>query len=274
MNIITILLVVYLMLCLTLYVAQRKLLYIPSHDLLTPEHYGIKNIHAITFSTEDGITLTSWFKKPETDEPVILYFHGNAGHLGDRSEKYQRFADAGFGLLALSYRGYGTSQGKPSEKGLYHDARAAINYLASQNIPSKQIILYGESLGSGVAVQMATEYDIRAIVLEAPYTSVANRAQELYPYVPAKWLLKDKFNSIKKIKQVNAPLLIFHGKMDNVIPFRHGMTLFDAANTPKEKITFDHTGHTDFDSHTLIKHIGMFLDSHPATKNKNDQRTE
>ncbi|MBY0408120.1 MAG: alpha/beta hydrolase, partial [Rickettsiales bacterium] len=195
--------------------------------------------------------------------PTIVYFHGNASHMGNRAGKYQAFADKGFGVLAVSYRGYGKSTGAPTELGLYEDARAALAYV-SENLhtPLSQVLIYGESLGSGVAVQMACEHEIGALVLEAAYLSVAQRAAELYPYIPVNWLIKDGFHSIRKIGKVKAPLLLFHGELDETIPFAHGKALFEAAPSVKQSHYFPHVGHNDFDSALISEHVLGFAIAH------------
>lgn len=256
-------LVFYTILCAGLFFTQRKLLYYPSMNLKDPHHYGLLDVDVVRLETEDDITITAWHIPPKHSHAVtLIYFHGNAGHIGDRAGKLQAFADLGMGVLAVSYRGYGSSGGTPTEEGLYEDARAAIRHLQSLEIPNEQIVLFGESLGSGIAIQMATEFPIFAAVLEAPYTSVANRAQELYPFVPAKLLLQDHFNSEAKIGQVTIPLFFFHGEKDTIMPVAHGKRLFEQANEPKEAIYYPQFGHSDFDSEVIAKDILAFIEKH------------
>lgn len=230
-----------------LYFFQRSILYLPVKEMSGPKNYGIYDSEEVCLNTDDGVNITAWYIAPKRNEPVMLYLHGNAGNLGDRTEKLQAFLDKGFGMLAVSWRGFGPSDGYPNEEGLYHDARAALKYLVNLKLDIKNdIFVYGESLGSGVAVQLATENDFRAIILEAPYTSISNRAAELYPYIPVKLLLKDHFKSIDKIASVNSPVLIFHGYLDEVMPISHGRRMLEAANEPKEARFFENIGHTDF----------------------------
>lgn len=247
-----------------LYVFQRKLLYIPNRNLGSPGTYQLYDMGALSLKTSDKTNIVAWYVPPPDDTaPVVVYFHGNAGNLSDRHEKFSRFLEYPIGFMALSYRGYGTSQGSPSEEGFYEDARTVINYLLNKGIEQKRIVLYGESLGSGVAVQMATEYvQVRALVLEAPYLSISQRAHELYPFIPVPWLLKDKFDSATKIKQIHCPLLIFHGEEDKTIPIRHGMELFEKATVPKEAHFFPHIGHTDFDLGKIVRLTMQFVESH------------
>ena len=249
----------YASICAYLYISQRNLIYVPEKEIESPENYGLHHVHQITLTTEDNLRITAWYAKAEDNNPTIIYLHGNAGNLGDRAEKITHFTNTGMGLLAVSYRGYGRSEGSPSEQGLYKDARAAIKYLIQQGIKISDIILYGESLGSGVAVQMATEYQVKAIVLEAPYTSISNRASELYPYIPVKLLLKDTFNSIDKIDNTQAATLIFHGYLDEVMPIEHGKKMLHQANEPKEAHFFKNIGHTDFDLKEITQIMQKFI---------------
>ncbi len=246
-----------------LYGFQRKLMYHPATALGSPADYGLSGFTPLRLRAQDGTQLTLWYRKAEAGKPTVLYFHGNAGHIGDRAPMYRALAGHGFGVLALSYRGYGTSEGSPSEQGIYQDARAAIGYLTQQeHLAPGNIILYGESLGTGVAVQMATEFPIGLLALQAPYRSVVQRAAELYPYVPVSLLLKDRFDSLAKIGQVRAPLLLFHGLEDEVIPVAHGKAVFEAANEPKQAFFLPGVQHNDFDSATVCAHLLAYATSH------------
>lgn len=254
--------VIYLGINAYLYIFQRDILYLPQKNMANPEVYGLKNAKFVELTTFDNVKIYAWYVAPRTNEPVMVYFHGNAGNLADRSEKLKKFLNHGMGMLAISFRGYGPSEGTPTEEGLYNDGRAAINYLLDNKINEHDIFVYGESLGSGVAVQMAYEYkNLRSVVLEAPYTSIANRAQELYPYIPVKLLLKDQFNSLKKIKKVHVPLLIFHGYRDEVMPINHGRILLMEANQPKQARLFENIGHTDFDPDEISTYTADFISS-------------
>jgi pimeloyl-ACP methyl ester carboxylesterase len=228
-----------------LYIFQRSLLYHPIKEIATAETYGM-DVQTISLTTSDNVRIVAWYKQPKKNQPVMLYLHGNAGNLADRAEKLKNFLNQNIGMLAISWRGFGGSESGPSEEGLYNDARAGIKYLTDNGVSLDNIFLYGESLGSGVAVQMATEFKTRALILEAPYTSVVNRASEIYPYIPIKLLIKDRFNSIDKIGNVHTPVLIFHGYLDDVMPVSHGRKMLMAANEPKQARIFDHVHHTDF----------------------------
>jgi len=259
----SLLVLLYVALATVMYVFQRQMMYIPDKNIEAPERYGLSGFRDLRTKTADGLSIQIWYRPAAEGMPTICYFHGNAAHLGNRAGKFAAFAHDGFGVLALSYRGYGKSEGMPSEEGIYADARAALQFLIrDQRIALKQIILFGESLGSGVAVQMATEHAVGAVVLEAPYTSVINRAAEIYYFVPVRLLIKDHFDSLAKIVGVKAPVLIFHGELDLTIPPAHGRTLLAAANEPKHALFFPHIGHTDFDSGLISEHVLDFASQH------------
>lgn len=243
-----------------LYLYQRNIIYLPERTMEGPVSYGMVGVQELRLATVDKVNIIAWYAPPpNADAPVIVYFHGNAGKLADRGEKLSLLQRQGLGVLAVSYRGYGGSGGSPSEEGLYEDGRAAIHYLLNQGIAPDRIALYGESLGSGVAVQMATEFKVRALVLEAPYTSVSQRAAEIYPYIPVRWLLKDHFESLAKITHIHCPVLIFHGEKDPTIPVSHGKRLFEAAEVPKELHLFPEVGHTEFDLQEITGLTAKFI---------------
>lgn len=245
---------VYGLMAAYLYLNQRNILYVPAREMVEPHHYGLSDTTEVKLKGKDGIAVTAWFTPPtEDNNTVMIYFHGNAGNLADRTEKLKSFINTGMGVLALSYRGYGSSDGSPSEQGIYNDARATLAYAQELGFDLKNTLIYGESLGTGVAIQMATEYNVMAIVLEAPYTSIAARGKERYPFMPIDLLLKDKFDSLSKIKSVHVPVLIFHGYLDEVMPIHHGRRMLEAANDPKEARLFENKGHSDFDHDELAR---------------------
>ena len=161
----------------------------------------------------DGVHITAWFAAPQGDKPVIVYFHGNGGSLRYGAARFRQLIGAGIGLVALEYRGYGGNEGSPSEDGLIADGEAAYAYAAA-HYPAKQIVLWGQSLGSGVAVAVAAEKPVARVILEAPFTSTAAVASIRYWYIPVSLLMKDQFHSDRRIQKVTAPLLILHGVKD------------------------------------------------------------
>ena len=228
-----------------LYIFQRQLLYLP--DRARPELFGLEQlgVREAMLETEDGLSLLSWYLPARPGRPVITYFHGNGGHIGYRAERLLSFAHEGFGVLMAEYRGYGGNPGTPSEAGFYTDGRAALAFLDREGVAPNRLVLYGESLGSGVAVALAVDHDIAALVLEAPFTSVAEVAQCHFPYVPASRMVVDRFDSLSRIGKVRAPILVLHGERDRVVPIRYGRALFDAAPEPKEGWFAPEAGHED-----------------------------
>jgi uncharacterized protein len=255
--------VFYLALVGCLYYYQRNLLYIPDRQVAAPQQYGLEGFEDLRATSADGVNVQLWYRKAAPNFPTVIYFHGNAAHLGNRAGIFAALAGQGFGVLALSYRGYGASEGSPTEDGIYHDARCAIAYLTEKHsIPLTSILLFGESLGTGVAIQMATEYNIAGVVLEAPYTSVAARAAEIYFYVPVNLLIKDRFDSLSKAPRVKAPVLILHGELDNVIPVQQGRALYAAITSAKKAIYFPRVAHNDFDTGEISAHVLDFAREH------------
>lgn len=251
----------YALMLLYLYSFQGQLIFHPGKDIHPPQAYGLEGFDE-RFIEAGGERLQLWYRPARPGLPLVVYFHGNASHLGNRAPKLAALAAKGFGVLGLSYRGYGKSTGEPSEQGLFADARATLAYAAAElHAPAEKLVLFGESLGSGVAVAMAAEHNVAAVALEAPYTSVAARAGELYPYVPVELLLKHKFDSLSRITQMKAPLLIFHGEKDATIPVEHGKALLAAANEPKKAVFFPHVGHNDFDDRQQAEMLLEFLES-------------
>lgn len=226
-----------------LYVFQRQLLYFPlggRPELGALAELGIREIE---LRTSDGLVLLAWYSPPRSGRPVVAYFHGNGGHIGHRTERLLAFARSGYGVLMLEYRGYGGNPGAPAETGLYADGAAALDFLAAEGTPPDRLVLYGESLGSGVAVTLAAQREVAGLVLEAPFTSVAEIAQHHYSFVPASALVRDRFDSLAKIGNVRAPILILHGERDRVVPIRFGRALFAAAPQPKEFWSSEEAGH-------------------------------
>lgn len=240
---------VYVALLALLFFMQRSLLFVPNRQRPDLAEAGLAPpMRAVELVTADGLRLLAWYQPP-TGNPgaLLLYLHGNAGHIGHRGDRVRPYLDAGFGVLLPEYRGYGGNPGQPSEAGFYSDARAALDFLAQQGVTDKRVVLYGESLGTGVAVQMALERECAALVLEAPYTSVAAVAQSRYWMFPVRRLVLDKFDSLSKIGRVRCPVFVMHGERDRIIPIRYGQELFQAAPEPKDAKWFAEGNHTNFD---------------------------
>jgi len=240
----------YIALLILLFVAQRSILYVPNTQVPSLAEAGLEGVmEAVETRSADGLSLLAWYHPPLGDRaPVLVYFHGNAGHIGHRADRVRPYIDAGFGALLVEYRGYGGNPGHPTEEGLYADARAAVDFLTQQGVTPERMVFYGESLGTAVAVQIALERGCAALVLEAPFTSVAAVAQSRYWMFPVRRLVLDKFDSLAKIGQVHCPLFVMHGEGDGVVPIRYGRQLYEAARGPKESKWFPEGTHTNFDA--------------------------
>jgi hypothetical protein len=240
---------VYVALLILLFVAQRSILYVPDTQAPSLTAVGLHGVmDAVETESADGLRLLAWHRPPPSDlAPILVYFHGNAGHIGHRAERVRRYVEAGFGAILVEYRGYGGNPGRPTEVGLYADGRAALDFLAQRGAVPERLVFYGESLGSAVAVQMAAERGCGALVLEAPFTSIAAVAQSRYWMFPVRHLVRDKFDSLAKIRRISCPLFVMHGEADTVVPIRYGRELFAAAREPKESKWFADGTHTNFD---------------------------
>ena len=234
---------IYLLVVAAVYLGQRHLIFRPDTGRPVLGALAQLGVREVTLATADGLSLLAWYLPPSENAPIIVYFHGNGGHIGYRSPRLEQFAAAGFGVLMLEYRGYGGNPGAPSEAGFYSDAQAALDFLAGQGIAPVRRVFYGESLGTGVAVRMAALSKPVALVLEAPFTSVADVAQDRLPWLPARLLVSDRFDSLALIGEVKAPILVMHANDDPIVPVRFGRALFAAAPEPKESLFAAEGGH-------------------------------
>lgn len=242
-----VLLVFYVALCALLFALQRGLMYFPDGEPLDAARAGA-GWQLIETETADGLRLSHLYRPAAEGHPTLVLFHGNAGHAGHRVGKLAFLAAEGVGLVLAEYRGFGGNAGSPSETGLYADARSVLAWLADEGVAPGDTVLYGESLGSGVATAMAAELaaagtPARGLVLEAPFTSMGAAAQSHYPFVPARWLVLDRYDSLSRIAAIDGPLLIVHGNADRTVPFRHGRTLYERAQEPKTFVPLDGVGH-------------------------------
>lgn len=234
---------------------ERSFLYHPVPRGAGPDPAG--PIQAVEIKTADGETLVGWWLPPQAGKPTILHFHGNASSLEGDIGRWRRIGDQGAGFLAIAYRGYGGSTGKPTEKGLHQDALAAYDWL-SQRVAPTDIVIHGFSLGSGVAVRLASEKPARALVLEAPYLSIAEMARGM-TRVPVGFLMTDRFMSSERIGKVAMPVLMIHGDRDSVIPFTQGERLFALANGPKTFVRMIGSDHNTLTRDGAYDHVWRFL---------------
>lgn len=245
-----------------LYLAQRHLIYHPTRAAPVPAAYGLPDTVVRKVVTDDWITLQGWYWPPaREDAPVIIWFHGNAGDHALRAGSVRPYIDKGYGVLLAGYRGYAGHGGSPDEDGFYHDARAWLRFVREEDIAPQRIVLYGESLGTGVAVQMAVEHpELRALILQAPYTSLPDVAARQFFYVPVHRLMKDQFRSIDKIADVTLPLLVFMAMDDRIIPPALTQRVYEAARTNKKLIQYKDFGHNNMPVRERADAVDAFLE--------------
>ena len=241
-----------------LYFFQRGLMYFPDRVRTPPAAAGFPQAAEDTLTTEDGERVLVWHVPPREDRPVVVYFQGNGGGLPLRVTRFQGLVADGTGLIALSYRGYGGSSGRSSEQGLIADARAVHKFAVARYDPAR-LVLWGESLGGGVAVALAAEKPVGKVVLEAPFTSAADVAAAVYPFVPVRLLMKDQFRSDERVGRVTAPVLIMHGERDNIVPFRLGERLHELVRSEKRFVRFPNGGHEGLDAHGALAEVKKFI---------------
>jgi uncharacterized protein len=256
--VLAVLLFVYVGLAAMLYFTQRSMMYFPETIHTSPAEAGLPEAEEISLNAADGVRIVGWHVAPRDGQPVILYLHGNGGALRYRVERFHRLIKEGVGLVAIEYRGYGGSEGSPSEAGLFADAEAAYAFAASRYRPD-QLVLWGESLGTGVAVYLAAEKPVGRVILEAPFTSTAAVAAQRYWFMPVRLLMKDQFRSDERIANVSAPVLILHGLNDRTVPYAMGEQMFDLAKGNKHIVRFIDGGHEDLDQYGALHAVGRFL---------------
>lgn len=235
----------YAAILLAAYFGQRRLMYLPDRIRTLPAEVGLADVAERTLEAPDGARIMAWYGKARPGEPTLLYFHGNAGSLAIRAERIRRFMGEGWGVYMMAYRGYGGGTGSPSEAANIADAHLAYDALVAEGVAPESIILYGESLGTGVAARIAADQPAGGLILDAPYTSILEVATRVYPFLPVRAFLKDRYETRDYIGQVRVPLLILHGERDPVIPVSMGKELASLANEPKRLVTLPNAGHSD-----------------------------
>lgn len=203
-------------------------------------------IEEVDVETSDGVQLVCWYARPKSARGTLLFFHGNAGNVSDRLPQIERLAALGLEVFAVGYRGYGKSAGAPSETGLYADAEAAWQALTVRfGVKPERIVLLGESLGGGPALELATKHACAGLILQSTFTSVGDMARRAFPLLPLGGLMKTKFDNLSRIGAVACPKLVMHSKDDEIIPFEMGARLFEAAKPPKWFAEYAGAGHND-----------------------------
>ena len=249
----------YIVIVLFTYLYQRKLLYHPSENNYTGDEIQFE-YKEVFIEVDKDINLKSWFLEKDLKKyKTILYFHGNAGDLTNRVHKLNELNKLNVNILIISWRGFSGNPGNPTEKNLYNDAKKTVAWLNEAGVKNKNIILYGESLGTGVATELGQDNSFAGIVLESPFTSIADAAKIYYPYLPINLLIKDRYDSSKKIKNINTPILIMHGKKDNIVPLYMGERLFKIANKPKKFLQVEEDDHMLTYNDNLLSEINKFI---------------
>ena len=247
----------YIIILIVIYFSQRSLMYHPSENNYLDENKLNHKIDKIKIPSDTE--LNSWYFQKNKNFKTLLFFHGNAGSLENRIYKLNALSKLKLNYLIVAYRGFSGNKGNPTEEGLYKDARAAKYWLNLNNINDQNIILYGESLGTAISIDLSKDYKFAGIVLESPFTSMIDLAQRYYPFFPVRFLLKDKYESKKKMKNLNSPILVLHGRKDKIVPFFMGEKIFNMANNPKFKYFTDLDDHMmNFDD-KLINEIDLFI---------------
>ena len=252
------LILIYFVITVVVYFFQRKLLYHPFSPQITGKGL-IHNFETINFKTSDNFELKGWFHLKNLNKKTILFLHGNAGNLDNRIDKLNFLGNMDINFLIISWRGYSGNPGNPSETGLYKDALGGIEWLNKKGISNDRIILYGESLGTAITTEVAQNENFAGIILEAPFTSMVDMGQKIYPIFPVKFLLKDKYESKNKIKNIKSPILVLHGRKDKIVPFYMGEKIFEMANSPKFKYFTDLDDHMMNFDEKLVNEIDLFI---------------
>jgi fermentation-respiration switch protein FrsA (DUF1100 family) len=242
---IVVLLITYLVLAAVLYFLQPKFLYSPEREVTgTPAELEL-DFEDVVFKSADGLNLGSWYIPVDNPKFTLLFCHGNAGNIAHRLDSINIFHSLGLNCFIFDYRGFGVSQGKPNEEGTYTDAMAAYKWLNEEkNIPAENIIIFGRSLGGSIAAQLASQVEARALIIESAFTSYVDMGKEYYPYMPVRWFARFGYRTIDYIRNVRCPVMFIYSGDDEIVPFKFGLKLYEAANEPKEFIEI-FGGHND-----------------------------
>jgi len=254
----------YGLLVLFVYLMQGRMLYLPDMPgrtlTMTPVDVGM-DFEDVSIETTDGVSLHGWFIAGQSSR-VLLFFHGNAGNISHRLDSIRQFRNLGLSVLIIDYRGYGQSGGKTTESGLYRDADAAWRYLIEdRGLSASDVILFGRSLGASVAARLAAQHRPLALIVESSFSSIPDIAQELYPWLPARWMSRYSHATRDYVRDVYSPLLVVHSRDDDIIPFHHGEAIFASANEPRTLLALRGTHNDAFlrDESTYIEGLRTFL---------------
>lgn len=226
---------VYLLLIAYVYARQGKMLYVPAKEIeATPHNIGL-NYQDLTLRTKDGVEISAWYIPAEDERGFLLFCHGNAGNISHRLDSIRIFHNLGLSVLIFDYRGYGKSRGSPNEEGTYLDSEAAWDYLVTVlHARPEKIVIFGRSLGSAVAAELALRKQARSLIMESAFTSVPALAKKFFPHLPVSLISRYHYESINKVGRLKLPKLFIHSPEDEIVPYEQGTRLFEMAHEPKE----------------------------------------
>lgn len=264
-SLIFILVSVWVLLSLLLYLFQERYVYYPYSTIqITPRDTGLY-YEEVYLATSDDLKIHGWFLPKDDARGTLLFLHGNAGNISHRLESLRLFHDMGLSVFIIDYRGYGLSEGSPSEEGTYRDAEAAWNYLTGERgIPAGEIAVFGRSLGGSVAAWLATQYTPAVLIIESTFSSAVDMGKHIYPFLPIKLITRIKYPTIERMPDIHCPLLVIHSREDEIVPFQQGRHIYNAANEPRSflEIRGDHNQGFLQSGMTYVKGIRDFLDTH------------
>ena len=256
-----IIVLIYFLILIFLFFYQRNLMYHPNENNYSDDQLSVF-IEKVKINTSDNIELLGWYHEKDLKKhKTIIFFHGNAGSLENRIHKLNHFKDMNINFLIIAWRGFSGNKGKPTEEGLYADGNSAINWLKEKGLKDEDIIIYGESLGTGIATEIAQNKNFAGLILETPFTSMIEAAKNFYPYIPVGLILKDKYENNEKIKNINVPILVMHGESDQIVPFWMGKKIFNLASEPKYSYFTKYDDHMMEYDDKLVLALKSFVDS-------------
>ena len=242
-----------------MYACQRRLVYRLDGRRVEPSSLGLHNVAEVLFEVPGGERLVAWHGKASPGQPTLLYFHGQAGNLARRSERIRGYRAAGLGVLIMAYRGFSGSSGTPSERANVADGLFAYDWLHAEGVTAGDIVIYGESLGTGVAVQVAAQRGLSGLVLDSPFTALADLAAERHPLLPVRRFLLDRYETLRHVAKVHAPVLVLQGEKDQIVPLPMACKVFEAMSGPKRMVTFPEGRHLDHSRYGSFDVLLRFL---------------
>jgi fermentation-respiration switch protein FrsA (DUF1100 family) len=251
----------YTMICFGGWFLHRYFIYVPDPARYAPSEAGLPDVEEVVFEGEGGAKLIAWHLRAKGQKPTLLYFTGNAGSVANRAAKIEAIAAGGYGVFIMNYRGYGGSSGWPSETNNVSDAVSAYDTLRGLGVPARDIVAYGESLGTSVATQLALKRSVQALVLESPFTNIVDVGRQVWWFLPLGLIMTDQYRTLDYISSVKVPLFIVHGERDGVIPIAHARRVYAAANEPKELAILPAADHNDLFENGAWERVDTFLKS-------------